>query len=135
MRWLLDTNTWITFLKPGGRTVAERLERCDEGDVALCSVVKAELWHGAYKYANRDERLARLDELFARHVSLPLDDAAARHYADMRHHLEVIGCVIGPNDLKIAAICRGHSLKLVTSNTSEFSRVPGLEIEDWLRPI
>jgi tRNA(fMet)-specific endonuclease VapC len=135
MRWLLDTNSWIAFLKPGGRTVAERLERCDEGEVALCSVVKAELWHGAYKYANREERLARLDELFARHVSLPFDDAAARHYAEIRHELEVIGSVIGPNDLKIAAICRAHGLKLVTSNTSEFSRVPGLEVEDWLRPV
>ena len=51
MRWLLDTNMWITFLKPGGRTVAERLEQCDEGDVALCSVVKAELWHGGWRVA------------------------------------------------------------------------------------
>jgi tRNA(fMet)-specific endonuclease VapC len=134
MRWLLDTNTWIAFLKPGGRSVLERLETCADGDVVLCSVVKAELWHGAYKYTNREVRLARLDELFARHVSLPFDDAAARHYASIRHHLEVIGAVIGPNDLKIAAICLAHGLRLVTANAREFSRVAGLETDDWLQP-
>ena len=72
--------------------------------------------------------------LFAGFVSLPFDDDAAWHYADIRHQLETAGCVIGPNDFKIAAICRANSLTLVTSNTAEFSRVPNLAIEDWSNP-
>jgi tRNA(fMet)-specific endonuclease VapC len=64
-------------------------------------------------------------------VSFPFDDQAARHYADIRHHLEQGGIVIGPNDLKIAAICRSRGLTLVSSNMAEFRRVPGLLVEDW----
>ena len=48
-----------------------------------------------------------------------------------RHHLEQSGFVIGPNDLKIAAVCRERGLTLVSSNVSEFRRVPGLLIENW----
>ncbi|MFN0053366.1 MAG: type II toxin-antitoxin system VapC family toxin [Planctomycetales bacterium] len=108
MAWLLDTNTWIAFLKPHGWKIAERLEQHEERDVALCSIVKTELWHGANKNASREERLRRLDDLFDRYISFPFDDQAARHYADIRHHLESSGRTIGPNDLKIAAICRLH---------------------------
>lgn len=55
-------------------------------------------------------------------VSLPFDDFAARHYADIRHQLELQGALIGPNDLKIAAIARAHGLKLVSTGTEFFSR-------------
>ena len=136
MAWLLDTNAWIQFLKPGqaaGQSIANRLSELEEGDVLLCAVVKAELWHGAEKYSLREVRLARLAEVFGRYRSLPFDDAAARHYAVIRHELESRGLLIGPNDLKIAAICLAHRLTLVSSNTEEFSRVPGLRVEDWSR--
>jgi tRNA(fMet)-specific endonuclease VapC len=102
-------------------------------EIFLCSVVKAELWHGAEKYAGREARLARLAEIFGRYVSLPFDDASARHYAAIRHDLETRAQVIGPNDLKIAAICLAHGLTLVTSNTNEFGRVAGLKVEDWTK--
>jgi tRNA(fMet)-specific endonuclease VapC len=94
-------------------------------------VVKAELWHGAEKYSLREVRLARLAEVFGRYRSLPFDDAAARHYALIRHELESRGLLIGPSDLKIAAICLTHGLTLVSSNTEEFNRVPGLKVENW----
>ena len=136
MAWLLDTNAWIQFLKPGqaaGQSIANRLSELEEGDVLLCAVVKAELWHGAEKYSLREVRLARLAEVFGRYRSLPFDDVAARHYALIRHELESRCLLIGPNDLKIAAICLAHRLTLVSSNTEEFSRVPGLRVEDWSR--
>ena len=135
MTWLLDTNAWIVLLKSTNRHLISRLAQRQDGEVLMCSVVKAELWHGAHKYGNRDARLSRLEELFARHPSLPFDDAAAWHYADIRHCLEINGQVIGPNDLKIAAICRANHLRLVTSNVGEFQRVPGLDVEDWTAPI
>jgi tRNA(fMet)-specific endonuclease VapC len=83
MAWLLDTNAWISFLKPGqptGIAIAGRLAALQDNEIFLCSVVKAELWHGAEKYANREARVARLAEIFDRYISLPFDDAAARHY-------------------------------------------------------
>ena len=134
MHWLLDTNAWIALLKSASTELVSRLAQRHDGDVLLCSVVKAELWHGAHKYAKRELRLARLEEIFARHRSLPFDDDAAWHDAEIRHHLETKGQVIGPNDLNIAAICRANQVRLVTANTNEFERVPDLVVEDWTKP-
>ena len=136
MAWLLDTNAWISFLKPGqpaGWAIAGRLAALQPNEIRLCSIVKAELWHGAEKYGNREARLAKLAEIFVRYVSLPFDDAAARHYATVRHDLETRGQIIGPNDLKTAAICLTHGLTLVSNNTDEFGRVTGLKVEDWTK--
>ena len=112
MPFLPDTNVWISLLKnPGGKLVV-KVQAQSISDVFLCSVVKAELWHGAEKYGNRERRKRALELLFAPFASLPFDDVAARHYADIRHQLEVQGRIIGPNDLKIAAIARAHGLTI-----------------------
>jgi tRNA(fMet)-specific endonuclease VapC len=71
--------------------------------------------------------------LLSSYVSLPFDDIAARHYATIRHELETRALIIGPNDLKTAAIYLAHGLTLVSSNMSEFSRVTGLRVEDWAK--
>jgi tRNA(fMet)-specific endonuclease VapC len=131
MPFLLDTNAWIVFLKSAQSPIQARLGNLEPADVLLCSVVKAELLHGAQKYGNRERRLAILTETFAPYVSLPFDDTAAAAYATIRHQLELAGKPIGPNDLMIAAIAQVHNLTLVTHNTAEFSRVPSLQLEDW----
>lgn len=131
MAWLLDTNAWIQHLKNPGGPIERRLKHLPPSDILLCSVVKAELWHGAHKYGRRERRFVALQKLFHPFASLPFDDVAARHYALIRHELETRGLLIGPNDLKIAAICLAHGLTLVSSNTDEFSRVSGLKVEDW----
>ena len=132
MPYLLDTNSWIHYLKHVDSPIRTRLQLLNPGDVASCSVVRSELLHGAEKYENRDRRLATVVETLAPYQSYPFDDDTANLYAGIRHSLEVAGTVIGPYDLQIAAICLQHSLTLVTSNTNEFSRVDGLQVEDWL---
>src|SRR5712671_4625841 len=99
MAFLLDTNAWIVYLKSAQSSIRSRLERLTPADVLLCSVVKAELLHGAQKYGNRERRLGILAQTFAPYSSLPFDDSAAVVYASIRHELEVAGIVIGPNDL------------------------------------
>jgi tRNA(fMet)-specific endonuclease VapC len=130
MAFLPDTNLWISLLKnPGGKLDA-KVQSQPVPDILLCAVVKAELWHGAEKYGNREQRRRALDMLFAPFASLPFDDAAARQYVEIRHHLEVQGRVVGPNDPKIAAISRTRGLTFV-SGDEEFTRLPGLSVEDW----
>lgn len=63
--------------------------------------------------------------------SLPFDDVAAEAYARVRRELDTKGTPIGPNDLLIASIALTNDLTLVTHNTKEFGRVPGLPIDDW----
>lgn len=131
MAWLPDTNVWITILKNPGGNLEQAVLSHPPNEIFLCSVVKAELWHGANKYANTIRRLKNLEKMFSGFVSLAFDDDAAWHYGQIRHELEVAGCVIGPNDLKIAAICLANNLTLVTANAGEFSRVPNLQVVDW----
>lgn len=133
MSWLPDTNIWIQILKQPGERLDQIVLSHPPDQILLCAVVKAELWHGAHKYARTDRRLAVLDKLFDKLISLPFDDDAAWHYAEIRHQLEITGCLIGPNDLKIAAICRSRGVTLVSANTAEFSRVPNLRVEDWTK--
>jgi tRNA(fMet)-specific endonuclease VapC len=130
MAFLPDTNVWISLLKRPGDKLDAKVRSQPVPEIFFCAVVKAELWHGAEKYGNRERRRRALDTLFAPFVSLPFDDAAARHYAEIRHQLEVQGRVLGPNDIMIAAIARTHGLTLVSAD-QDFSRVPGLTVEDW----
>lgn len=128
---LLDTNTWIYVLKGSPPPLIARLGSVDPDSIAFCSIVKAELLHGAQRYGNRERRLALLHTLFTRHSSFPFDDQAAEIYGRLRHELETKGQVIGPMDLLIAAIALANHLILVTHNTAEFSRIAALPLEDW----
>ena len=108
-----------------------RLESVVAADVCICSVVKGELLCGALKSRQADENLRLAKQFWAAMTSLPFSDAAAEIYAQRRAHLEKSGISIGPYDLQIAAIALTNKLILVTHNTSEFSRVEGLDLEDW----
>ncbi len=102
--------------------------------VCLCSVVKAELAYGALRSADPAANRVRVDTFTRPYRSLPFDDAAAEHFAVLRRHLESLGTTIGPYDLQIAAIALANNCTIVTRNTREFSRVPGLLLEDWELP-
>jgi tRNA(fMet)-specific endonuclease VapC len=99
--------------------------------VVLCSVVKAELVYGAHRSRQTEQNLKRLDHFFSAFRSLPFDDQAAIVYGRIRALLADAGRLIGPNDLLIAAIALANHAILVTHNTSEFSQVPDLKLEDW----
>jgi tRNA(fMet)-specific endonuclease VapC len=136
LSYLLDSNTWIAFLRWQNAGVVARLKMHPANEILLCSVVMAELWYGAERSApnRRANNYVLVDQLEAKYQSLPFDNAAARDYALIRAHLSSTGQPIGPNDTMIAAIARSHSATLVTHNVAEFSRVPGLLIEDWQSP-
>ncbi len=130
--YLLDTNTWIYALKGNSPQLVTRLGSVDPDQVVFCSIIKAELLHGAYRYGNREQRLNLLQRLFNRHRSFTFDDRSADTYGQIRQTLEAKGQRIGPMDLLIAAIALAEELTLVTNNTAEFSRITALQLENWL---
>lgn len=132
MKYLLDTNACIAFLNLRPASVEQHVRRLRPTDIVLCSVVKSELLFGAIKGAKASENLARLEIFFRPFESLPFDDHAAAFAGKLRADLDKAGTPIGPNDLLIAAIALAHGLTLVTANTSEFARVPGLQLENWI---
>lgn len=131
MRYLLDTNTIIFALKDALGRSALRIGEASHDEVAICSVVESELYHGASKYGRPTRRKAALDAFLQPFQSLPFDSACVPEYARIRDHLEREGNRIGGNDLLIAAIALTHGLTVVTHNSAEFNRVPGLIVEDW----
>ncbi len=131
MIYLLDTNACIAYLNRPMSGVRRRLETLSPEDVAVCSVVKSELFYGARRSNNPERTLAGQQEFLNRFVSLPFDDNAAIIYSRIRAQLAALGTPIGPYDLQIAAIAMANNLILVTHNTREFNRIEGLQIEDW----
>jgi tRNA(fMet)-specific endonuclease VapC len=131
--YLLDSNAWIAVFRRKSVSLLEALKRRPPTDIVLCPVVLAELWYGVCRSVppHRETNEKLVNEVRATYASVPLDDAAALDSAALRAHLAAAGLPIGPHDLLIAAIARTQDLTLVTHNTVEFSRVPGLRIEDW----
>ena len=129
--YLLDTNACIAFLRGRALALTERLRSHDPAQLALCSVVKAELLYGARHSSRVDDNLQLLSEFFAPYRSFGFDDRCAEHYGMIRAELASQGTLIGANDMLIAATARAQDATLVTHNTGEFSRVSGLRLEDW----
>ena len=135
MSHLPDTNSFIDHLRRGPSSrVTQKLLAAPPGSVYLCSVVLAELLYGAWHSApsHRAANLALVSALRQQLPSLAFDDRAAEEYGRIREHLAALGTPIGPHDLMIASIALASQFVLVTHNTNEFSRIPGLTLEDWL---
>jgi tRNA(fMet)-specific endonuclease VapC len=134
MKYLLDTNACIRYLNGQSHGIRRKLETLSQGQVGLCSVVRAELLYGALKSAQPERNAERLAHFFTGFPCLPFDETASEAYPRIRLQLEKAGTPIGPNDLFIAAVALASQLTLVTHNTREFDRVEGLTIEDWEAP-
>jgi len=131
------TNSWVDHLRRSLTSkVTARLATASPGSVCLCSLAVGELIYGAFHSGplHQANNMALITALRQQFVSLPFDDRAAEEYGKARAHLASVGTPIGPNDLIIAAIALGHGCTLVTHNRQEFSRVPGLLLEDWQLP-
>ena len=131
MIYLLDTNVCIRLLNEKHPAIQQHFRSHIPADIALCSVVKAELIAGARRSQRVESNLQLLKAFFAPLMSLPFDDECAEHYGQIHADLSMQGKPIGPNDTLIAAIARAHDATLITHNTGEFGRVAGLRMEDW----
>ncbi len=131
MKYLLDSDTCIVYLKNKFSRIRTKLDSLSAHDIAVCSVVKSELFYGAKKSNKSTENLTKQQKFFSRFISLPFDDKAAEIYGNIRSELESKGTPIGPYDLQIAAIAIANDLILVTHNVREFNRINSLKLEDW----
>lgn len=129
MIWLLDTNVLIHAVRGRPPAVRARLQRQSPDDVAVSSVTVAELWYGAEKSPDPERKRGAWATVLAPFQVVAFDRGAAEHHARVRHLLR--RRPIGERDLLIASIALAHELILVTHDTAEYARVPGLRVEDW----
>lgn len=133
IRYLLDTNICIFIIKHRPAAVRERFERLKSGEAGISAVTEAELWYGAQKSQRVAENLAAILDFTSRMEVLPFGSVATAPYGQIRAELTRRGQPIGPLDFLIAATALAQDLTLVTNNTGEFQRVPGLRLEDWTK--
>jgi tRNA(fMet)-specific endonuclease VapC len=129
--WMLDTNTLSDLIRNPQGALVQRLSSIEPDAVATSIVVACELRFGARRKGS-DALTSRVEQLLGALTVLPFDEPADQHYADIRAALERAGTPIGSHDLFIAAHARSRGMTLVTHNTREFERVPGLSVEDWM---
>jgi tRNA(fMet)-specific endonuclease VapC len=101
--------------------------------VALSVITSAEIAFGLEKRPVSAGLVARITRLRQVLPILSLMPSVVSHYARVRAFLEKNGTPIGPNDLWLSAQALSEGLTVVTGNTREFTRVPGLRVENWLR--
>jgi len=130
-RFLLDTNICIYIRQEKPEAVLRRFRRLRPGEAALSVITYGELIYGAAKSLHREAALERLHELVHWLPALPLPEAAAEAYGNIRADLPAKGEMIGNNDLWIAAHAIASELILVTNNEKEFRRVRGLKLQNW----
>ncbi len=130
-RFLLDTNAVIASLNDVTGRLAQRLRSHEPSDVAVSAIVAHELFYGAFKSRRAAQNVALVDALRFEVIEFDRDDA--RCAGEVRARLAGAGQPIGPYDVLIAGQALARGLVLVTHNTAEFARVPGLQLEDWLQ--
>lgn len=126
----LDSNVVIHAMKGMGG-VGSRLARMSPDEIGIPSVVLYELEFGTLRSGNPARRKRDLERLNGVISVLPFDDRAAGRAARLRYDLEQSGTTLAPMDLLIAGTVLAQGAKLITHNTREFTRVPGLQVEDW----
>jgi len=133
-RYMLDTNILSELVRQPQGKIAQRIAEVGEEAVCTSIIVASELRFGAAK--RNSAKLAEQVEAILGAIDVrPFEAPADLEYARLRHHLEQAGTPIGPNDMLIAAHALATESILVTANKNEFSRVPGLTVENWLEEI
>jgi tRNA(fMet)-specific endonuclease VapC len=131
LAYMLDTNICIYVMKTYPPAVREKFNVLAE-QLCISSITLGELHYGAEKSAHRAENLTAIDHFTARLEVLPFGEKAAAHYGQLRAELERAGTPCGPHDIQIGGHARSDGLIVVTNNMSEFIRMPGVRVENWL---
>ena len=131
MRYLLDANAVIGLLNDAASGLAQRARREKPADIAISAIVAHELFYGAFKSRRAERNVALADAL--RFAVIEFDKEDARQAGKIRALLAAKGTPIGPYDVLIAGQALARNMVLITENTDEFERIPGLRLEDWRR--
>lgn len=132
MKYFLDTNICIYYLKGLYPILIDKFFSQNPNDIKIPSIVKAELLYGVEKSKKREENFEKVNQFLFPLDVIAFDDVASIEYSLIRSKLEKQGKIIGPNDIIIASIVKANNGVLVTNNVKEFSRVDGLNIENWI---
>ncbi len=130
-RYMLDTNIVSDLIRNPQGKVAKRIAKLGEDNICTSIIVASELRYGCTKSGSK-RLLKAVEDLLGEINVLPFEVPADTEYGGIRAKLEAAGKPIGGNDLLIAAHAYATGATIVTANTGEFKRIPGLNVENWL---
>ena len=130
-RLMLDSDICVDVMRGRSPAIRNRLARTDRAEVAVSSIVAAELWTGVSKSIHPEQSRNAVRAFLSYVTVLDWPAEAAATYGALRARLETSGRSIGAMDLLIAAHAVHEKAILVTRNQSEFRRVSGLRVESW----
>jgi tRNA(fMet)-specific endonuclease VapC len=131
LTYMLDTNICIYVMKNFPPNLLEKFNATAE-QLCISSITLGELHYGAEKSVRRADNLNAIQQFVARLDVLAFGAKAAAHYGQLRAELERAGNPCGPHDLQIGGHARSEGLIIVTNNMREFSRMPGMRVENWV---
>ena len=133
---VLDTDV-ISLFQHGHPAVTAAVQRHPLSDIAITVLTVEEQlsgWYAELRNAKKPAALAAVYQRMALTVRflghlpiLPLTEPAINPYEDLQR----LKLKVKKMDLRIAAVVLEHGAVLVTRNTRDFSRIRGLQIEDW----
>lgn len=131
---LLDTDICVYLInrRPGFERVLRRVSDRSIGEICISAITVAELRFGVAKSARGKANAIALEEFLSRFELLDYPVEASVSYGKIRTELKRAGTLIGNNDLLIASHALAIKANVVTANISEFQRVKGLKVLDWL---
>ncbi len=138
MRYLIDTNI-ISFALRDEHGVKAMMARHLTSDLLLSAVVVGEGRTGAHRTSRPTHWIEGWNLLTTGWQQVPFDALCADHYGRIRADLERRGTMIGHRDCQIAATAlaysqtEGVSVTVVTDNITEFKRVTGLKVANWVK--
>ena len=130
-RYMLDTAACIDIIRRKSPLMLARLRREPVGGICISTITLSELEYGVARSSIPDRNRIALTEFVTPIQVVPYDSRAASNYGAIRADLEARGVPIGSLDLLIAAHALSLGFVVVTANEREFSRVPGLRVENW----
>ena len=131
MKYMLDTNVCIDYMRGTDQGIKNRLLACKEDELCISSITLSELLYGVNRSSNPVKNRNALYKLLVKIEVIDYGTEASEFYGIIRNELVRRGMVIGAMDMLIAAHAMSNKLVLITHNTAEFGRISGLEIEDW----
>jgi tRNA(fMet)-specific endonuclease VapC len=127
MKYLLDTD-WIINLLAGNKEAEENIQHLDPDDIVISLVTVAEIYEGAFAYANPEAHLQSFRSFFSHFTLLNLNLSIMEKFAEIRSHLRRTGRIIADFDILLSATALHHDLTILTYNKKHFERIPDLKL-------
>lgn len=133
LEFMLDTNICIYVMKNRPHALRDKFDSV-RASICISAITLAELYFGAENSDRVQTNIEGVERFTGGIPVLPFDAGAAAHFGALRAHLKREGTPVSPQDVLIGAHARSERMVLVTNNRREFDRMPGLLVENWVRP-